>query len=236
MALHQRVLFSLFFFTMIPGFASIASNETLINILANHNQYSTEVVEAAFKTLSGSSSKTEPHFISYCKEDEIAIFEEIPSSIYREIVKTMIISCVDVFVYNFEKEAYLMVKRRTPPAEGLWWLPGGRIFKGESFYESAVRKTKNETGINIIPLAQLGTYTTYFTESAWGADVPTDTKNTVVLALCKNEETSLDRYHEDFRWVSIDESPIDRYNLCAYKEAKTKLSELGFSTKTSRGD
>ena len=187
----------LLFIVISPGFAS--EEGSLIHILANHRQHTHEVVEAAFQTLSSSSSKTEPHYFSYCKSDEITISKEIPSSVYREIVKSMIITCVDVFVYNFEIESYLMIKRVTPPAQGLWWLPCGRIFKGESFYESAVRKTKNETGINVVPLAQLGTYTTYFTESAWGSDISTDTKNTVVLALCKNEETLLDAYHQDFR-------------------------------------
>ena len=46
------------------------------------------------------------------------------------------------------------------------------------------------------PVAQLGTYSTYFSESAWGADVHTDTKNTVVLALCDDQKGMFDENHQ----------------------------------------
>lgn len=200
----------------------------LLGIVANQD-YPSDVRKAAFETLRTHSPKTEPHFITYCSSDEVRIAREVPSDLYGEIVQSMTISCIDAFVYNFETKTYLMIQRATPPVKGMWWMPGGRIFKGESFYESASRKTKKESGIDICPIAQLGTYSTYFAESAWGSDVHTDTKNTVVLALCDNQKELLDEYHEDMKWVPINTTPEDPYLLAAYKEAKAKLTLLGFT-------
>jgi colanic acid biosynthesis protein WcaH len=213
------------------GSLPLTENEkqALLKIMADQNNFPPNVKKLAFTTLCSFSPKIEPHFICYCKPEEINLVTEVPASLYGEIVKSMTISCVDVFVYNFDRRAYLLIQRATPPVKGKWWMPGGRVFKGESFYESAIRKTKKESGLNICPIDQLGTYSTYFSESAWGADVHTDTKNTVILALCDEQDARLDEHHQDLTWVSIDEPPDDPYILNAYKEAKTKLIQMGFA-------
>lgn len=82
--------------------------------------------------------------------------------------------------------------------------------------------TVRESGLDICPIAQLGTYSTYFSESGWGADIHTNTKNTVVLALCDNQKAILDEHHQAVQWIE------DPYILAAYKEAKAKLTNLGF--------
>ncbi len=202
-------------------------SRALLQIITDEN-LSSDVRQTAFQRLRACSPKTEPHYIPYCNSEEIEIVREVPSTTYSEIVKSMTISCVDAFVYNFENRSYLMIQRTTPPGKGRWWIPGGRIFKGESFYESAVRKTKKESGLDICPIAQLGTYSTYFSESAWGPNVHTDTKNTVVLALCDHQNPLFDEHHQGYKWVSIDVAPEDPYILAAYKEAKEVLAELGF--------
>lgn len=203
-------------------------SKALLETIADGDHSSSETRRLAFETLRLRSTKTEPRYIAYCTPEEINPIQEVPSTIYAEIVKSMVISCVDAFVYNFEKRAYLMVLRTTPPAQGQWWFPGGRIFKGESFYQSAVRKTKKESDLDICPIAQLSTYSLYFAESAWGPGVHTDTKGTVVLVLCDDQPLLLDEHHQAFKWVPMDEIPTDPYMFAAYKEAKAKLAEIGF--------
>lgn len=107
-------------------------------------------------------------------------------------------------------------------------MPGGRIFKGESFYQCAVRKAKAECGLDVCPIAQLGTYSTYFPDSAWGPHVPTDTKNTVVLTLSNGQNMAYDQDHLGIKWVPIEEQPSDPYLLKAYEEATATLARLGF--------
>ena len=55
----------------------------------------------------------------------------------------------------------LLVQRATEPVKGVWWLPGGRIYKGETFFDAAIRKTKEETGLRGKPIQILGVYNTF---------------------------------------------------------------------------
>lgn len=69
----------------------------------------------------------------------------IAPELYRQITEMMPIVCVDVaIVYN---NKILLIKRRDPPAQGQWWIPGGRLHKGESLEACALRKAKEETGL-----------------------------------------------------------------------------------------
>lgn len=43
----------------------------------------------------------------------------------------------------------LLVKRKQPPGEGLWAVPGGRVELGETLQEAAEREVKEETGVII---------------------------------------------------------------------------------------
>jgi 8-oxo-dGTP diphosphatase len=44
----------------------------------------------------------------------------------------------------------LLVRRKTPPLDGMWALPGGRIEAGESPETAVVREVREETGIRIV--------------------------------------------------------------------------------------
>jgi colanic acid biosynthesis protein WcaH len=37
-----------------------------------------------------------------------------------------------------------MYSRNDPPARGQWWLPGGRVLKGEMMRDAALRKAREE--------------------------------------------------------------------------------------------
>lgn len=48
-------------------------------------------------------------------------------------------------------EKVLLVKRKQPPSEGLWALPGGKVNLGETLQQAAAREILEETGIRITP-------------------------------------------------------------------------------------
>lgn len=48
-----------------------------------------------------------------------------------------------------EKGKVLLVKRKYPPKEGKWAIPGGSINLGETLQEAAEREIKEETGLTI---------------------------------------------------------------------------------------
>ena len=47
-------------------------------------------------------------------------------------------------------DALLMVKRATPPHQGRWSVPGGRVEPGETLASAVVRETAEETGIAVV--------------------------------------------------------------------------------------
>ena len=51
--------------------------------------------------------------------------------------------------------AVLLVKRRRPPLEGYWALPGGHVESGEKVAEAAAREVLEETGVTIDGLRQI---------------------------------------------------------------------------------
>ena len=64
---------------------------------------------------------------------------------YRRIAERMPIPTVDA-ILTFEGR-FLLLKRNNPPVKGEWWLPGGRVRKGEALEAAVTREVKEETGL-----------------------------------------------------------------------------------------
>jgi 8-oxo-dGTP diphosphatase len=56
----------------------------------------------------------------------------------------------------FRNGRVLIVRRAQPPAAGLYTLPGGVVELGETLVEAVVREVREETGLDIEPLALIG--------------------------------------------------------------------------------
>jgi ADP-ribose pyrophosphatase YjhB (NUDIX family) len=50
----------------------------------------------------------------------------------------------------------LIVRRARPPARGVYTLPGGVVEAGETLAEAAKREVREETGLDVAPLALAG--------------------------------------------------------------------------------
>jgi len=50
----------------------------------------------------------------------------------------------------------LIVRRARPPAKGVYTLPGGGVEAGETLHQAVVREVREETGLEVEPLALAG--------------------------------------------------------------------------------
>ena len=136
----------------------------------------------------------------------------LPEEFYGQMVRDCVICCVDCVVVRFNtltrRKECLLVERATEPARGIWWLPGGRLIKGETFFEGAIRKTKQETGLeNVEPVQVLGFYNTFFPASHWDTEEEKGTQTVQPIVLVKlqdNADVLLDRTSERYRWIGLD--------------------------------
>lgn len=65
-----------------------------------------------------------------------------------------------VIVNSRHPTKIVLVRRRYPPEEGQWTLPGGGIESSESPQEAAIREAREETGLTIAIDDELGTWST----------------------------------------------------------------------------
>lgn len=68
----------------------------------------------------------------------------------------MVTTDVVLFAFEDQQLKVLLVKRATPPFEGLWAFPGGILEEDEELEECALRELKEETGITTARLKQFG--------------------------------------------------------------------------------
>jgi 8-oxo-dGTP diphosphatase len=55
----------------------------------------------------------------------------------------------------FDHDSILLVERGRPPLEGYWSLPGGVLETGETLAQGVLREVREETGLEIEPVAIL---------------------------------------------------------------------------------
>ncbi|HDY72638.1 MAG TPA: NUDIX domain-containing protein [bacterium] len=122
----------------------------------------------------------------------------IKQSLYKKIQEVLPICCVDLIIKNGKGE-FLLVKRKNRPAKGQWWVVGGRVKKGETLERAALRKAKEEVGLNVILEKQLGAKETIFKKGIFGENI--HTINVIFLANIKGKKKiKLDSQSTDYRW------------------------------------
>jgi colanic acid biosynthesis protein WcaH len=83
----------------------------------------------------------------------------IPIDQYNNIISVMPVLCVDLLLRNSKGE-FLFVRRANEPKKDQWWPVGGRVIKGETLEQAAVRKIQEETSLSIHNLHPVGYFET----------------------------------------------------------------------------
>jgi len=131
----------------------------------------------------------------------------------KVIASTPLIS-IDLVVRNANGQILLGL-RTNRPAQGFWFVPGGRIFKNESIAQAFKRLTKAELGIelSIANAKYLGLYEHFYSDSVFDSGSEANNISThyvvngfeIVLPVLNADHTShtLPKdQHEDYRWLS----------------------------------
>jgi colanic acid biosynthesis protein WcaH len=124
----------------------------------------------------------------------------IPVDKYVKIIELVPILCVDVIVRNLKNE-YLLVKRANEPLKGHWWVIGGRVLKGETMEQAAIRKVKEEVSLDIKDLELLGYYEETFRENPFGTNGGIHTVSIVFTTVVDhNQSVELDSQSTDWKY------------------------------------
>jgi len=125
---------------------------------------------------------------------------------FRTVVRSTPLISIDLVIMNSQQQALLGL-RTNRPAQGYWFVPGGRILKDESMAEAFRRLSHAELGISaeIGDAEFLGVYEHFYTDNFSGTDFPT---HYVVLGYRLIMDLDLgalpDAQHQQYRWCDVD--------------------------------
>ena len=151
----------------------------------------------------------------------------IPDVLYRDILKHVPVPTVDIVVFNPSRTKVLLFRRTNKPLKGVYFTPGGRLYKGERLLAAALRKAQQEVGIALTPrkLFLGGITEEIFPDSAFPG-VSSHTINTCYGYVLTESEThfALDSQHDRHRWFSVRDKklhPLIKHRLQALSQRKT---------------
>jgi ADP-ribose pyrophosphatase YjhB (NUDIX family) len=123
----------------------------------------------------------------------------------------MPIACVDVAIVA--NGSVLLVQRSDPPAQGQWWVPGGRVLKGERMRETALRKAREEVGLECHIGPIIHTAETIFPDGPGG--IPVHSINSCFLlypvATLPGVQVRLDQHQCGWQWVTTIPADLHPY-------------------------
>jgi len=139
----------------------------------------------------------------------------IPREKYNEIIEVLPILCVDIFIQNSRGE-YLLIKRANEPMKGRWWPIGGRVHKGETLEEAAIRKIIEETALQVKAVRPIGYFELITDETPFGLPFPYHAVGVVFSAFVDDHEpVKLDA--QSTEWKYAKEIPAD-YHINPFTE------------------
>ena len=161
----------------------------------------------------------------------------IPVKKYRAIIDILPILCVDVIIVN-QRGEYLLVKRANEPLKGRYWVVGGRVCKGETMQEAAIRKVHEEVGLKVKRLRLSGYYEEIFRENPFGLGSGVHTVSIVFTTIVEGAKPiRLDS--QSTHWKYAKELPFDfRFKLFEGEETlpmHSRQSKRNAANQTSLG-
>lgn len=129
---------------------------------------------------------------------------------------------VDLIIRN-EHDEVLLGLRRNRPAQGTWFVPGGRIRKDETLKSAVQRIARAELGVALQAWELLGAYDHIYTDNALGRD-DLGTHYVALGCACTlppGSSIQPDAQHAELRWWPLEtlmNSPLVHQNTQRYFE------------------
>lgn len=124
----------------------------------------------------------------------------IPEEQYKQILEVLPILCVDVIIKN-QRGEILLIKRANDPLKGKWWVIGGRVLKGESLEQAAIRKITEEVGLEVTRVKLVGYYEDMLEKNNFGSSTPIHSVSVVFETVVDDRQpVILDYQSEDWRY------------------------------------
>jgi colanic acid biosynthesis protein WcaH len=143
---------------------------------------------------------------------------------FQTVVASTPLISIDLLIEN-EQGEYLLGLRNNRPAQGYWFVPGGRVQKNETLNDAFKRLTRMELGVELerTDARFKGVYEHFYTDSVFGATPGT---HYIVLAYhvninARNVQLSADQ-HAECRWFTakqiIEDDKIHKYSQAYIKD------------------
>ena len=139
----------------------------------------------------------------------------VNNKVFKLIVKNTPLISIDLCIICDGQ--ILLGKRLNEPLKGIWFTPGGRIYKNESWQSALKRICLSELGLNIEALSAftlMGVWDHFYPNSVFGSSTSTHYVNLPHVAKYSSKpEIKGDCQHEKFAWFDFDEvSRSDEFN------------------------
>lgn len=145
----------------------------------------------------------------------------IPKRDWETIVANVPIVSVDLLVQY--EDGLLFGKRTNEPAQGYWFLPGGRVQKGETRHNAVDRIAEEELGLSVEIVESLGAFEhIYDTSDVEGVDAKHYLANGYVVEVIGGQFRP-DGQHESLRVFESVPDPLHQ-NIRAYLETSESLT------------
>ncbi len=128
----------------------------------------------------------------------------LPSREYRAVLRRVPILCVDGIIVN-RRGQFLLVRRKNEPFQGRWWVPGGRVLKGETLERAFRRKMREELGIAVKGVAPVGYYEGRHAKGPWKVRGGVHAVSVVFWAVPRSHKIRLD--DQSSEWGFFDRLP-----------------------------
>ncbi|WP_292959264.1 GDP-mannose mannosyl hydrolase [Neptuniibacter sp. UBA6509] len=131
---------------------------------------------------------------------------------FKVVVDSAPLISIDLVVRS-ANGTVLLGKRTNRPAKGFWFVPGGRVLKGETLANAFSRLTLAELGIelSIDQADYLGLYEHFYHDSALCESTSTHyVVNAFVITLNQDITELPQEQHSDYRWLSQNELLSDK--------------------------